>query len=143
MVLRSFLLIAALLADDPARAAETRISGPVLVHPVRIIDGDTFVGDALVWPGHVVRVAVRLRGIDAPEIRSRCPAERDDAQRARAALDGLVGEGPVWLSDIAGGKYFGRVIADVATQHGDDIAVALLRQRLVRPYDGGKRQPVC
>lgn len=143
MVFRSVLLAAALLASDPARAAETRIGGPVAVRPVRIIDGDTFVGDALVWPGHVVRVAVRLRGIDAPEIRSRCPAERRDARRARAALDGLVGTGPVWLSDIAGGKYFGRVIADVATERGDDIASTLLQRRLVSPYDGGRRRPAC
>ena len=48
------------------------IAGPVTARVIRIIDGDTIEVDAHPWPGHAVRVSVRLRGIDTPERRSRC-----------------------------------------------------------------------
>ena len=59
-----FLLIF-LLAGAAARAADF-IAGPIAVTPVRVVDGDTFVGDALIWPGHHLRVVIRIRGVDAP-----------------------------------------------------------------------------
>jgi endonuclease YncB( thermonuclease family) len=55
----------------------------------------------------------------------------------------MVTGGPVRLTRIAGGKYFGRVLADVATAEGDDVARQLLGSKLVRPYRGKARAGWC
>lgn len=126
------------------RAADARdeISGPVTATVVRVIDGDTFVAEAHVWPGETVRVSVRIRGIDAPELHSRCPRERLAAAEARDALAALLDRQNVKITNVGGGKYYGRVLADVETEDGE-VAPALLSRALVRYYSGGRRQPYC
>jgi len=120
------------------------IAGPVAAQIVRIIDGDTIEVDAHPWPGHAVRVSVRLRGIDTPERRSRCPEQRAAAQLARNQLERLVSGVPtVELINVTGGKYYGRVLADMKAG-SRDIASAMLASGLARPYQGGKRrEPQC
>ena len=137
------LLPALLLLGASAPAVAETLSGPVEARVLRVIDGDTFVAEALVWPGQSIRVSVRIRGIDAPEMRSRCAREKDAATRARDMLEHLVGNRPVRLSNIGGGKYYGRVLADVADAEGRGIAPALLGRGMVRAYDGGRRIPYC
>ena len=122
--------------------ARDEISGPVTATVVRVIDGDTFVAEAHVWPGEIVRVSVRIRGIDAPELHSRCPRERLAATEARDALAALLDKPPVKITNIGGGKYYGRVLADVETEDGE-VAPVLLSRALVRFYSGGRRQPYC
>jgi endonuclease YncB( thermonuclease family) len=128
-------------AIAPARA-EPAFPGPVRAKVIRVLDGDTFVAEAHLWPGHVLTVNVRLRGIDAPEMRARCEAERVAAEEARSALADVVAGRTVAISNIAGAKYYGRVLADVATPDGE-LAPALLRRSVVRPYGSGRRQPWC
>ena len=135
-------LAMAYLAIAPAAAAKM-FRGPVEATVVEIIDGDTFLADAQVWPGHSVRVNIRIRGIDAPEMKARCEAERAAALRARDALALLVGDRPVSISNIGGAKYYGRVLADVATPDGVAVGSILLNENLVRPYAGGKRAGWC
>lgn len=129
-------------ASHMAVAAET-FAGPVEARVLRIIDGDTFLAEAQVWPGHNVRTAVRIRGIDAPEMRSRCPAEKKAARRSRAILARLIGEGPVMISAIGGAKYYGRVLADVTDANGRPVAPIMLGLGVARPYHGGKREAFC
>jgi endonuclease YncB( thermonuclease family) len=130
------------LAGKPALAAKL-FHGPVEATVLEVLDGDTFLAEALVWPGHAVRVNVRIRGIDAPEMKARCRAERAAAERARDALAVLFGDGPVAISNIAGAKYYGRVLADVTTADGKGVASVLLGEELVRPYGGGRRAGWC
>ena len=40
---------------------------------------------------------VRLRGIDAPELKARCRAERDMAEAARDALTAILAEGKLMV----------------------------------------------
>ncbi|WP_340159290.1 thermonuclease family protein [uncultured Hoeflea sp.] len=145
------LLLASLglpaFAATPAMAADKQwrsIAGPVSAQIIRIIDGDTLEVDAHPWPGHAVRVSVRLRGIDTPERRSRCAAQRAAAQMARDELERLLsGFETVELVNVAGGKYYGRVLADMKAG-SRDIAVAMLESGHARPYKGGKRhKPKC
>ncbi len=126
----------------PARSRD-EVPGPVLATVLRVIDGDTFVADAHVWPGETVRVSIRIRGIDAPELHSHCTAERQAAARARDALAGLLARQPVTISNIGGGKYYGRVLADVTIGDGGAIAPAMLSRALVKPYAGGRRTAYC
>lgn len=129
------------LMSVPVHAAD--MPGPVRATIVRVIDGDTVEADAHVWPGHTVRVSVRLRGIDAPELRSRCDAERALAERARAHLATLLHSGSVQVRNVARDKFFGRVVADLETDEGDEIAPLLLAAELARPYAGGSRVSWC
>ena len=110
---------------------------------IAVLDGDTLRAAAFVWPGQEITINVRIRGIDAPEIHSRCAREREAAGRARDMVAGLVAQGRIALTNIGGGKYYGRVLADVATPDNADIASLLLAAALVRPYQGGRRQPYC
>jgi micrococcal nuclease len=134
--------VALMLACLPASAAKL-FRGPVEATVVEVLDGDTFLAEALVWPGHTVRVNVRIRGIDAPEMKARCDAEHTAAERARQALASLFGENPIAISNISGAKYYGRVLADVTTADGQGVASVLLGEKLVRPYDGGRREAWC
>jgi endonuclease YncB( thermonuclease family) len=139
---RLALLVALSGACLPTHAAQP-FRGPVEAKVVMVLDGDTFVAEATVWPGHTVRVNVRIRGIDAPEMKARCPAERRAAEKARQTLAALLHAGVAVVSNIAGAKYYGRVLADVATPDGQAVAPFLLGEGLVRPYEGGRRAPWC
>ena len=72
-------------------------------HPaevLRVIDGDTFEARVHVWPGLDITTKVRLRGIDAPELKAHCPAERAMAEAARDALRDMLAEGAVGVSAV-------------------------------------------
>ncbi|MEQ8308583.1 MAG: thermonuclease family protein [Hoeflea sp.] len=145
LILFLLLPLAALfntVANTESESAEKiwqTVPGPVAARVVRVIDGDTLVVDAHPWPGQAVRVSVRLRGIDTPERRSRCSSERKAADQARGELKRLVaGHETVSLINVAGGKYYGRILADLKAG-SRDIASAMLQSGLARPYQGGKR----
>ena len=114
------------------------IEGPVEAELISVIDGDTLLVEARPWPQHRITVLVRIRGIDAPELKAKCEGARRAAIRARARLADLA-HGPIRLSNISGDKYFGRVVADVSAGDIGDIGSSLLARGLVRIYDGGHR----
>jgi micrococcal nuclease len=133
-----------LLAAMPAVAETVRdvIEGPVSAEIVRVVDGDTILVDATPWPQQTVEVYVRLRGIDAPELHSKCQEVRVAAAKAQEALEEMLPAiGQVQLTHISGDKYFGRILADITTEDGLNPAADLLRDGYVTRYDGG-RKPV-
>ena len=141
------LALAAGIYVHATTAAET-LPGPIRARVTGVIDGDTLAVQARIWLGQDVDIHVRLVGIDAPELKSKCAAERDAALKARAMLAELVGlgngaGGEVTLSDVRYDKYGGRVLARVAAQDGTDLASALVAKKLARPYDGKARQAWC
>ncbi|MEE8563741.1 MAG: thermonuclease family protein [Alphaproteobacteria bacterium] len=153
--LAPMVLAAACLALAPAsgaRAADAAdgrpsqrdvLEGPVKARVIRVRDGDTLVVRARIWVGQEIVIHARIAGIDAPELRARCPRERALAERARDLVTAMVGGRPVWLVEIRNGKYAGRVLAGIRTEDGSDLARALLDAGLARPYRGGRRQPWC
>ena len=144
LVLANGLILASVDAAGAAQDEWRSVAGPVSARIVRIIDGDTLLVDAHPWPGHAVRVSVRLRGIDTPERRSACANERAAADLARVELERLVsGFSTVDLINVSGGKYYGRVLADLRAGTRD-VAAAMLESGLARPYAGGRRaKAVC
>jgi micrococcal nuclease len=142
-LLRIAVLCLVLLSSIVQPASARDLNGPVEAVVERVIDGDTLRVRVRVWLDLELTVNVRLRGIDAPELRARCAAEQAGAEAARDFVTTLVDEAPVWLHRISGGKYHGRVIADVTVGDGRDLAAALLSAKLVRPYDGGRRAGWC
>ena len=105
---------------------------------ISITDGDTFKARISVWDGIEVVTAVRLRGIDTPEIKGKCPAEKAAALAAKARLTELL-NGQVQLLHVEPDKYAGRVDADVLVD-GKSVAAVLVAEGLARPYTGGARQ---
>jgi len=136
-------LVLALMPATCAHASKNALAGPVPVEVLRVIDGDTFVAKAHIWPGHSVVTSIRVRGVDAPELRGRCAAERGAARKAKAAFAGLLSAGSVFIRNIDGDKYFGRVVADVYAGQGKSASDALLAAGHARPYGGKTREAFC
>lgn len=110
---------------------------------IRIIDGDTIVISASIWPGITAKSAVRLRGVDTPELRGKCDSERKHAKKAKNALAYLVGQ-RVFLNNVVLGKYAGRVVASIKTAKNVDLATFLIDSGLGRQYNGKtKRKGWC
>ena len=140
---RILINLAIVAAGHGASSAAEVLAGPYAGAVERVVDGDTLAVRVNVWLGQELRVLVRVRGIDAPELRGACEAEKAQARDATAALARLVADGSVVLSAIEGDKYYGRVVADVATPDGRHIGPSLISGGFVRPYDGGSRSGWC
>jgi len=122
------------------------LPGPVPADVLHVVDGDTIGVRAHIWPGQYVEIRVRLRGVDAPELRrAGCEAERVLGEAAAR----FTGD---WLSDQDGfirirlrqiglGSFAGRVIANVEREDGADLSQALMEAGLAVEYRAPK--PWC
>ncbi|MBP7064065.1 thermonuclease family protein [Ferrovibrio sp.] len=137
--------MAALSFALPLAAAEPGLRGPVAVEQARVIDGDTLEVVALIWLDQRVTTRVRLEGIDTPERRSQCAAEREAAAAAsRQATAWLEQHRSVVLRDLIHDKYGRRVVGRVQSADGSsDLGETLIAQGLARRYDGGRKRPWC
>jgi endonuclease YncB( thermonuclease family) len=130
------------LSPASERVASAGFEGPVSADVVRVIDGDTFEGNAQIWLGETIAVRVRIAGIDAPELHARCDDEYRRAQAARNYLVERIAGQSVRLSDIRNDKYGGRVDARVADSTGN-VGDAMVAKGLARVYTGGRRSGWC
>ena len=94
-------------------------------------------------PGQDVMTRIRLRGIDAPELKASCAEELRLAEAATTALRDFLRQGEVAVTNIGPDKYQGRVVADVATKRTGNVSAALLAAGHVRSYNGGHRNGWC
>lgn len=100
----------------------------------RVVDGDTIVTAS--------GEKVRLMGFDTPEIRGKCPRERELARQATALLRRLAGSG--LKLERRGRDRYRRTLAVARTPAGEDVAAALIRAGLAHPYEGrGPRGGWC
>jgi len=139
-------------ANDPVRVERDRLveasrSGDAgarqSAQVLHVIDGDTFEARVHLWQGLDITTRIRLRGVDAPELKARCFEESQMAQAARAALIALLDEGGVTVFNVGPDKYNGRVVADVATRMTPNVSTALIAAGHGRPYNGGHRAGWC
>lgn len=134
--------------DSQSRDAEIilqRSTDPDSRQPVdviRTIDGDTFLARMHQPDGRDLVARVRLRGIDAPEMKASCQQELDKAEAATEALRNLLGQGGVTIYNLGSEKY-GRVLADVATRRTPNVSAAMLAGGYARSYNGGHRDGWC
>src|SRR5215208_1700589 len=70
----------------PRGGAARPDKGTYAAEVLRVLDGDTFEARVHLWPALDITTKVRLRGIDAPEMKARCREERNLAEAARDAL---------------------------------------------------------
>jgi len=110
------------------------VSSPVQAgQSFRVIDGDSLACGS---------ERVRIVGLDAPEIRARCPAEYRLAVQARARLAVLIAAG-VTLHPQGRDRYR-RTLAVVRDRSGPDVAEVLIEEGLAREYHGrGRRGGWC
>lgn len=133
---RIALVVALATLATPAAAAEWTATLR------RVVDGDTLAVTVDVWLDQRLDTLVRLRGIDTPEKRGACEAERAAAVRATMRLTELVTGARLVLRDVGADKYGGRHVARVLV--GDvDVANTLIREGHARAYDGGTKTSWC
>ena len=95
------------------------------------------------WPDIIGQgISIRVLGIDAPEIRGKCKAEKQAALRAKKfTVSVLHNARRIELRNIKRGKYF-RILADVWVD-GKRLSQALIKAGHARVYKGGKRLGWC
>ena len=131
-------ILAFVIASVPARAeAAEVISGPITADVVRVYEGDTLIVHAHPWPNISIHIRVRVAGVDTPEKRGKCDAEKALAIKARDYARGVVGK-EVLLTDIRPGRYARRVVADVWVGGEKLLSTLLIENGHGRPFSGPK-----
>lgn len=144
--MRGFIVLLALLISLPATTpadARDMIAGPVPGKVLAVLDGDTITVRLHIWIGQHIETHVRLAGIDTPEIKGKCAAERNMAVQARRELETLLAHSDVTLTNIRLEKYAGRVLADAVNGEGVNLAAYLKDKGLARAYGGKRRLGWC
>jgi len=107
---------------------------------IKVYDGDTItIASKLPYNNSpMYRFAIRLNGIDSPEIKGKTTVEKDLAKISRDKLNELIFGKIVVLKNTNTEKY-GRILADV---YFEDIHINqwMLDNKLAVPYDGGMKQ---
>ncbi len=104
---------------------------------IKVYDGDTItIASKLPYNNSpMYRFAIRLNGINSPEIKGKTTVEKDLAKISRDKLNHLIFGKIVVLKNTNTEKY-GRILADV---YFEDIHINkwMLDNKLAVPYDGG------
>ena len=110
---------------------------------ISVYDGDTFrVNIASLPPIVGKNIAIRVNGVDTPEIQGKCRYEKNLALKARDFVrDKLANAKEIKLTNLQRGKYF-RVVANV-TFDGVSLEQELLDNELAYEYSGGKKLSWC
>jgi len=85
------------------------------------------------------KISIRIRGIDTPEIRGKCKAEKEKAKDAKKIINKLLSNAKhIDLVNPARGKYF-RIVAGIKA---DDIDVGklMIEKGFARVYDGKSKR---
>ena len=109
---------------------------------ISVTDGDTFKARVEVWPSVEVVTSIRIVGIDTPELKGKCVAERALAVKAKARLEEILKGKEILIAEVKPDKYSGRYDAYV-TADREDVGGILLEEGLARPYTGGPRGSWC
>lgn len=148
-ILAAILLVMSLVMSQNASAgALSVVQGPYEAQVDSVTDGDTLALTVYKWPGETEEESVRIRGLDTPEIRGKCQAEKDLAQAAKQYLTKLIEahNNRVRLTVIgcnqSKGGGFGRCLAHVYVG-SSLVSDELIRVGLARPNEGEKRGPWC
>ena len=106
---------------------------------IKVRDGDTFVINIENVPDVFGKeIAVRIRGIDTPELNDSREEIRKISIQAKEELEKLLTSGEkVILYNLGRDKYF-RLLASVKVDNVD-VAEHMIKKGLAKEYDGGKK----
>ena len=110
---------------------------------ISVYDGDTFRVNIDSLPPIVGKnIAIRVNGVDTPEIRGKCQYEKNLALEARDFVRAKLSNAKeIKLTNLQRGKYF-RVVANVVVD-GVSLEQELLDNELAYEYSGGKKLSWC
>lgn len=137
-MMKKFLILS-LFIIYPAYAQET----VTVTRVINVYDGDTFRVDIDELSDIVGKnIAIRVMGIDTPEIKGKCKEENKLAVRARDfTRTFLKNDSKIRLSNLKRDKYF-RLLADVYAD-GESLGLALLKNGLAVKYSGKRKSSWC
>jgi micrococcal nuclease len=110
---------------------------------IRVIDGDTLLIEANWVPNPLPKqIYLRVYGIDAPEIKSKCQQERQMAYLAKEFTQTFTIGQNISIDYLSWDKYGGRILG--AVRAGSlDLSEQLIEAGFVRPYSGKLKKPWC
>ena len=128
---------------NPSFATEKIYKNFTNVIYVRNYDGDTITFNIPnVLPILGDNIPIRVRGIDAPEIRAHCYLEKLKAIEAKKVVHNLcIHAKNITLTEVSRGKYF-RIIANVILD-GQNLKDTLLKKNLAYEYHGKTKKDWC
>ena len=90
-----------------------------------------------------VPTAVRVAGVDTPEIRGEQGEQREAGEIVKlAVIDWFAANGPTDILFHCRDKYAGRTVGDFYSKRGgESLGTFLVRKKLAKPYDGGTKEP--
>ena len=126
-----FLIQAVLMAVDYEEIKDFTV--------VKVRDGDTFIIDIPNIPDVFGKnIAVRIRGIDTPELNDKREEIKTIAIKAKEELEKLLlNSKNITLYNLGRDKYF-RLLASVKVGN-IDVAEYMIKKGLAKSYDGGKK----
>ena len=98
---------------------------------------NTFEYSKILGSKKIYRFSVRLKGIDAPEIKGKTQEEKNAAITSRNALREKIHGEIVLLKDVKKEKY-GRLLANIYFNN-TNVNEWMLTNNYAIPYDGGKK----
>jgi len=110
---------------------------------ISVYDGDTIRVNIDSFPDIIGKnISIRLKGIDAPEIKGKCQKEIDLAIMARDYLRNAINKSnQIELRNIKRGKYF-RIVGELYID-GINVTKNLIKRKLAYHYSGGKKRTWC
>jgi len=111
----------------------------MLARIIDVYDADTVT--VVFLCGNVpIRMKIRVKGIDAPEIRTKQDFEKQAALKAKQHVSDLLLNKIKYIKLDSHDKYGGRMVGDVYLNDKSECLSAYLLQRgYVKAYDGGKK----
>ena len=110
--------------------------GPYRAVTERVVDGDTVHVLVSLGVDEYAYRMVRIRGVNAPEMFSGPPEERERGKAAREFLVGLLPEGTrCRLTTERDATTFGRYVADIELEDGRNVASVLVEAGHATPAD--------
>lgn len=104
-----------------------------------VYDGDTFRANIdCTTQIFCNNISIRIKDIDTPEIRGKCPEEKEKAQQAKQDLQSFLAKDfdSLRIEKVSKGKYF-RIIADVVGYKNGKSE--LYRPSIFYDYYGGRK----
>ena len=110
---------------------------------ISVYDGDTIRVNIDSFPDIIGKnISIRLKGIDAPEIKGKCQKEINLAIMARDYLRNAINKSnQIELRNIKRGKYF-RIVGELYID-GINVTKNLIKRKLAYHYSGGKKRTWC
>ncbi len=118
---KTFLIFFSVLLSFDTNASSKAYGNAEVLEVTSVFDGDSFRANLKGFPAIVGKdMSIRINGVDTPELRGKCQAEKELARTAKKfTVERLRAAKNITLKNIRRGKYF-RLIADVFI---DDISL--------------------